>query len=354
MGRATLKGLRWVTIRRAGYPVRHYCYAWRGGPLIQQATGGPRPALTAEALALYQQAVGSRDHARADTVEGLAQQWRASPEWRKLADSTRKQWGYRLDAIVAKWGEVPLHILAMPAARPKVIAWRNSMADNPRKADYAIQVLRALFAFGIDLGVVERNPAQGIGALYEGGNRAAIIWEPHEREVWEGAVEPVRIAYKFACLTGLRRADLCAVTWEAVTDLGISWQPAKGRGKRTALVPMYPALKALLDATRPENARGPILRNASGRGWTPDALSHAFTAERDRLGLPDKHLHDCRGTFATELMLAGLSDDKIAGVLGWGSVRVAEVRRIYVDRAATVVQISRALSVGKKTGKKRV
>jgi integrase len=354
MAGSSVKGLYRVSIKRPGKPVLHYIYAWRGGPCILKQVGGPRPVIDDAALQRLAEARAGRSIAKPDTVADMAAKWRASPQWKGLADSTRLQWGYKLAAIEAKWGKAPFAVFQNPAMRTKIIDWRDTLAASPRGADYAMQVLSAFLAWAVERGHLKANPAAGIRQLYKGGQRAHIIWEPHEREAWEGAAEPVRIAFKFACLTGMRRGDLCRVTWEAVGVNAIVWQPAKGQGEVVATVPMLPELRKLLASIRPENATGPILRNEHGRPWTESGLTHAIARERDRLGLPDKHLHDCRGTFATELCLAGLTDVEIAGILGWGAAKVATIRRVYVDQAATVVQIGARLAGAKQPVKSRV
>jgi hypothetical protein len=60
--------------------------------------------------------------------------------------------------------------------------------------------------------------------------------------------------------------------------------------------------------------------------------------------LADKHLHDFRGTFATELCLGGETDESIAGIVGWSAKEVATIRRLYVDQAATVVAMGGRLA----------
>lgn len=337
-----IPGLHWVKIAKPGKPVRHYCYAWRGGPLIMKSEGGPRPKLDSAALDRLTEARRRRTESADVTMGEIIARWRKSPEWRAMAHSTRIQWGYKLDAIDRKFGSAPTRHFDDRRIRPVIMEWRDGMADKPRSADYAIQVLQALLAWACERGHLKDNHALGIRSLYKGGQRAHIIWTPEERAVWEGAAEPVRVAFAFACLTGLRRGDLVAVDWGAVQRDAIVWKPAKGQGQVVATIPLLPELRALLGAL--SRSEGPILRNEHGKPWTVSSLTHAVQRERDRLGLPDKHLHDCRGTFATELCLAGLTDAEIAGILGWGAAKVATIRRVYVDQAATVVQIAKRMA----------
>jgi integrase len=343
----TIKGLHRVTIRRKGKPVLHYIYAWRGGPRILAQAGGPPPSLTPDALAAYQEAVQERRSAPVGTVAALAQAWRASAAWRALAASTRRQWGYVLADIEAKWGTVPLAVFDDRRMKAKIIAWRDAVSHQPRKADYRVQVLSAFLSYAVLTGELSRNLATGIPSLYRGGQRAAIIWEPQEIARWQEAPQHIADAVNLARLTGLRRSDLVALPWSAVREHAIIWQTAKSGRTVTVSIPVLPALRMLL-AELAERPRQPgvetVLVNSLGRSWTPASFGGRFIGERDRLGLPDKHLHDLRGTYCTELCRAELTDQQIARIMGWTVGQVATIRSLYVDDAQTVVAIGERLS----------
>lgn len=340
-------GLHTVAKRKPGQPVRWYVYAWRGGPQIMTKVGGTKPTkLDSAAVAKLSAAQAERHRVPTDTISGLAAAWRASPEWQAYAPDTKKQWGHKLSAIEAKWGQIPLAVFDDRRARARIIAYRDSMADMPRKADYHMQVLRGLLAYGVMLNRLALNLADGIPTLYKNGSRANIIWEPIEREVMElGLSQPVSDAFRLACLTGFRRAELAGCPLDAVKADAIVWATQKSGRRAVVTVPMVEPLRDLISElrTRPRKPGvGSILVNSRGQAWTPDGLDSSFGDERDRIGF-DKHLHDCRGTFVTELCLAELTDSQIAGIVGWSVANVANIRRIYVDQARTVVEIGAAI-----------
>lgn len=342
-----LKGLHTVAKRTKGKPVRWHVYAWRGGPKIMATTGGPKPSLDAAALALLAEAHQELRRKPSGTIAALAAAWRSSAAWAGLAPATRAIWGGVLSTIEAKWGKVPLAVFDDRRIKGKIIAWRDERVLMPRSADYHIQVLRALLAYGRLTGQLAVNMADGIPQLYKGGQRQTIIWEPGEVERWQAAPWQIADAVNLACLTGLRRADLVALPWSAVGEHAIVWATSKSGRQRTVTVPILPELRALLAVlkTRARNEGvQTVLVNALGRSWTPGGLTASFTVERDKLALPDKHLHDCRGTFCTELCLAELTDRQIADIMGWTVEQVATIRRLYVDQASTVVAIGERLA----------
>lgn len=348
----SIEGVAWVRKRLASGKSRWYCYAWRGGPCIMTADGLRQPKLTAEALEAYEQA---RNALRTDTIDGLVRAYRQSPEWNRLAESTKRNWRLVLDKIVAKWGKTPLSIWSDPRMVVKVMAWRNSAQETPRAADYRITVLRALLEWARLGGRVTVNVAQGIPTLYQGGDRAEIIWTAKDREAFaKVANEAVIDALELACLSGLRLADLAGLTWAEVGQHAIvrtAQKRSKGK-RRRATVPLYPALREHLEVLRARPRHkgvDNVLTTSAGNAWSSDGLGKRVGEARTKAGIKHsdgraKHLHDCRGTFATELMLAGLTDEEIGRILAWEPTRVANIRSVYVDEARTVVALGERIA----------
>lgn len=131
------------------------------------------------------------------------------------------------------------------------------------------------------------------------------------------------------------------------------------RRRRTATMPRIPELDIVLaELEMRERAPGvtTLLVNSRGLPWTGDGFGGSFNAVRDAAGIVHtdddtgearkKHLHDVRGTFATRLILSGLTDQEVADVMGWGTDRIANIRRVYVDQERVVVAIGRRIAEG--------
>lgn len=340
-----LPGLNFATKRSRGRVI-WFIYAWRGGPLIMRAEGPTKPKLTAAAIAAYQDAHAKRLAAPADTLARLAGDWRASPEWRNLRDTTKATWGRCLNNIQDKFGNAPLGAVEDRRFRGDIMAWRASMAHTPRAADNHITVLQSLLTWGRRNGRLNASQAEDIPNLYKGGNRAHVIWEPHEIDILRPQLPPhVQDALDLARFTGLRRGDLVTLPLSAIGQHAIVWRTSKSNGERTVTVPMLPELKAVVERLRGlHRAKGveTALVNSKGQPWTPGGLTGVFNSFRDAAGF-DKHWHDLRGTYVTELC-PYLTDQQIAGIMGWSVTRIADIRRIYVDPARTVVAIGEALA----------
>jgi len=350
-----ITGLHIVGSGRPGHTKRWYIYANRGGPRIGKREGGRKPTtLTPAEVSAYNAATAAAASQPKDTLGALIREYRASPEWRGLAITTQRNWSGHVGAIEERWGETPLDVISDRRMKRPIIKWRDEYADKPRTADYRVGVLRHVLQWGVERGYITYNPAQGIPTLYRGGQRAAIIWldEDVERFV---AKSPQHIGdiVRLGAVTGLRAADLAGLRWSEVEEDVISRTAEKrSRGKRRdAVIPILPRTRALLEELRTRHrAEGvdTVLVNSLGRSWSREGLSSTMSAHVKRIGLKAKdgrrkHLHDLRGTCATALFAAGLSNEQVADILAWSPSEVEGVRHLYVDRKERIVAVTKRL-----------
>jgi len=368
-----IKGLHFQKDARPGKPIVWYVYAYRGGPRIMRHEGPAKPVLDRATVAKLLEVTTEKSE---DTIAHLAKLWRASPEWKGLAKGTQETWGFALDAIEAKWGQVPLRLWSDHRMVAKVIAWRDSRAATPRAADQGVKVLSELLKFAKLRALVKVNVAAEIPTIYKGSDRAEIIWTDADKQAYyaaadaeKGRGQAVKDILDLACCTGLRRSDLAAITWDEVTNDAIvrkALKKSRGR-RRRAVIPLTPEARAVLERLR-ERTRAEgvntLLVNSKGTPWTPGSLTQAFNATRDAAnggaGIvhagddgdkpKSKHLHDCRGTFVTHLVRCNLTNEEIANVVAWSVDNVDRVRRIYVDDATVVVALADRINAGTVKG----
>ncbi|WP_298699190.1 site-specific integrase [uncultured Brevundimonas sp.] len=365
MARVRLKGLNQVSKRLADGRRVTYWYAWKGGPRLPGAPGSPA------FMAAYNDAVGQRRAPSTDDLAALVALYRSSPEFQGLGASTRAEWNRWLDRIADRDGdELAIGGLPYPAlddrrVRADILAWRDQWADRPRSADYAIQVLGRVLAWGLDRGLLALNAAAGIGQLYT-SNRADQVWTANEIARVTAAAKSPEVGYiiRLACLTGLRRDDLAGLMWSHVGQLAIVKPTGKSRGRKVATIPLLDETLALLDEIRAQqvkrhaelcavaarkNRPAPpapltVLTNTRGRPWTVNGLEHQIIDAKAAASPPvSKHLHDARGTFATYLRQGGLTAPEIADVLGWEEKRVERLLATYVDRDSIVMDLAQRL-----------
>jgi integrase len=195
-----------------------------------------------------------------------------------------------------------------------------------------------------DRGELAANPVKDFPRLYK-ANRADVIWTPGDLEKLLPHCAPeLNHAVRLAALSGLRLGDLIKLPWASVGQRAIVWQTGKSRGRRTVVIPIYPALTELLREI-PRSPSLSILNSARRRPWCEAGLESAFRrAKVDADGAPavaagdhkavsgirQLRFHDLRGSAATNFVRAGLDLHDVAMVLGWSKAKIEQIAARYV------------------------
>ena len=332
--RVELKGV--AKVRAKGHT---YYYAWRGGPRLRGEPGSP------EFVASDNEAVESRRTPDTGRFRSVVTLYKASNEYKALAETTKRNWGRMLDEVAEYFGDLRIAQFDRPEKiRPVIRRWRNQWADKPRTADYAMQVLSRVLSHGVELGKIAGNPCEGIKHLYT-GNRAEIIWTDADiGRLKKACSAEIAQAVDLAAHTGLRLSDLLHLSWSHVGEDAIIIRTGKSRRRREAIIPLYDGLRAVL-AGIPRRATT-ILSSSKRQPWTVNGFGSSFNKAKINAGMAedDLHFHDLRGTAATKFYLAGIPNRAIAEIMGWEEETVDRIIRRYVDRSAATRALIRQLN----------
>jgi integrase len=264
----------------------------------------------------YAKAHEARKTPAAGAMFSLIAAYKASSDF-PTNEKTASDYRRYLKLIEEEFGSMPIAVVEDKRARGKFKAWRDTMADRPRTADYAWTVLARVLSFAEDRGLIAVNVCKRGGRLYE-TDRTEIIWTAdHITKFCAVASPELQFALLLALWTGQRQGDLIRLTWMQYDGAKIRLRQRKGKKKRV-VIPVGAPLKAALDVRRPEKPEGPILRNTFGAPWTADGFRTSWGKAFDRSGLGDEdlHFHDLRGTAVTRLALSGCTVPEIAAITG--------------------------------------
>lgn len=315
-----------------------YYYAWRGGPRLAGTPGSP------EFMQSYNEAIEQRRTPDKNRFRFIVADYKGSADYKKLADSTRDQWGKWLDRIAEYFGGLRTAQFDRPEKiRPVIRRWRANWAETPRTADYALQVLSRVCAHAVELGKIAGNPCEGIKHLYS-NDRSEIIWTDADiAQLKTSCSIEIAHAVDLAGHTGLRLGDLLRLSWSHVGAEAIVLTTGKSRHRREAIIPLYGPLREVL-ARIPKRATT-ILTSSKRRPWTADGFGSSFNKAKMDAGMSDQDLHfnDLRGTAATKFYIASLSMRQIAEMLAWQEESVEKIIRRYVGRSAAIKALIRKL-----------
>lgn len=320
---------------------RYYVYAWRGGPCIHSQDERP-PVITHQILAKQQEAKATKFGKSKEGFEQIILAYEESPEFTRLANTTKDEYRRWLNRASERWGNVPTLAFEDRRMRGDIIEWRNLWQDQPRTADSAAMIMNILLGWAVERGILRVNVAAKIPKLHS-VNRAELIWEKsHWEQVYAANIpEHVMDVLRVESWTGLRLSDaLTKLDWGHVGPKAIIMITNKRKGR--AVIPILPELRAWLDAVPEDKRFGPVLKNTRGKAWTKSGFETVW--QRCKPEGFDRHVHDLRGTFCTMLILKGLTDEQVAMIMGWTAKRVAEIRARYVDEERVIVSLAEKLS----------
>jgi integrase len=168
---------------------------------------------------------------------GLIAEFKDSAEFAKTSESTKRAYKSYLKMIEEDFGDMPIEALSDLEVRGEFKAWRDKMADKPRKADYAWSTLARVLAVAKDRGRISVNPCERAGRLYE-VDRTEQIWsEADIGKAFSVASEELYLALMTALWTGQRQGDLLELPWSAYDGTTIRLtNPRPARPYRLKLV----------------------------------------------------------------------------------------------------------------------
>jgi integrase len=205
---------------------------------------------------------------------------------------------------------------------------------DPSTIRNALKPLQVIFRRAIEDGDLAVNPCERLRLPAPRGRRERIA-SPSEAAALIAALRSEdRALWGCAFYAGLRRGELRAVRWDDV-DLadglirversmsghGELGGPKSRAGRRS--VPIVAALRDLLVDHKlvTRRARGLVFGSSGAQPFTPTAVrKRALTAWR-RAGLEPIGLHECRHTFASLLIAAGVNAKAITAYLGHASIQ---------------------------------
>ena len=292
-----------------------YFYAWRGGPRLHAAPHSP------EFVAEWKAAVAARakpTRAATGTLQDIIDGYRASADYRGLADETRKGYARRITKIEDEFGDLPIEALANTAVRGIMLDWRDGIAkQHPREADYCLSVLQAVLSWAWNRRRIPAHPLErNLGRIYR-GTRIDKVYLPGDIALIGTMPAHIRLPAMLALETGQRESNILKLTWGCYDGVALNIHQTKG-GARVR-VPVTKALKALLDAT--PRIAVTICTTSRGTPWTKDGFKTSWGKVKPR-GLT---FHDLRGTAVTRLAVAGCTTAEIASITGHSMTSVATI-----------------------------
>lgn len=214
---------------------RTYYYMSPGRGTAAAAEPKPLPDPERNATAFFREIDGFARQAvtyPAGSVGALVKCYRDSGDFTGLAEKTQAVYDVHLRRFeaAAAWGLLQARDLAPMG----VMAARDAMTDAPVMANQMLSVGRAVWAWGIPLGLVDANPFEKVKNLRV-KDRGHIPW-PHWAVafVLDRAPQDLARMVRLGRMTCQRESDLVRMGPQHRERTGIWCRPQKTKGKRRA------------------------------------------------------------------------------------------------------------------------
>lgn len=207
---------------------------------------------------------------------------------------------------------------------------------SPSTIANALNPIQAIYRHAVRRELVGVNPTRDLELPAANGRRERIV-SAKEAAVLIEAVRPSdRALWATAFYAGLRRGELRALRWSDV-DLGRSeirversWDDHEGAqdpkseaGKRT--VPILAVLRDYLDALKIDSGRGRddlVFGRTASEPFSPSTVREGAGRAWKRAKLTAITLHECRHTFASLLIDAGVNAKAIQTFMGHATIEM--------------------------------
>lgn len=198
----------------------------------------------------------------------------------------------------------------------------------------AIMPLRAIYARATERGEVAVNPTTGLRLPTAQGKRDRIASPPEAAALLAALPTGERALWATAFYAGLRRGELMALDWSNV-DLASglirverSWdrvagliEPKSKAGYRT--VPIPAALRDHLIEHRMDcDPEGLVFGRTATKPFEPSGVAARAQRAWKAAGLQPIGLHECRHTFASLMIGAGVNAKALSSYMGHASVTI--------------------------------
>jgi integrase len=234
-----------------------------------------------------------------------------------------KRWGERLGAKQLRKitkADIQQGIRAM-----------TGMAPSTRNR--ALAVISAAFREAVVLGLVRKNPCQGVQREPEKQHPLPAMSDEEQATLLAACPPRIRDAATLALQTGLRKTELERLEWRSVDLVNRVLTVREAKRGKTREVPITLRAAAVFERLRADRV---VLLGRPDRvlpGFHLNGRLHrAWKEARTKAGYPDLRWHDLRHQWATNAVRRGVPLGTLMRLGGWATL--AQVHR-YAAHAAT-------------------
>ena len=206
--------------------------------------------------------------------------------------------------------------------------------NDPSTVRNTLIPLRAIYRDAVASGEVGINPTLGLQLPAVRGVRERIVSPTEAAALLEALVPPDRALWATALYAGLRRGELMALRRKdldltrGVVRVEQSWDaktgpvaPKSRAGRRAVPLPraLHPYLADVARGSAPDHL---LLGRATSVPFDPGTVRKRALRAWEAAGLLGLSLHECRHTYASMMIAAGVNVKALSSYLGHSSITI--------------------------------
>lgn len=247
-------------------------------------------------------------------IATMIHEYQRSPRYLGLADATRRDYDRYIMDFGRRFGDLdprdidPHHIAAL----------RDSFGNTPSKADHYVAIVRTIYAWGVERGFSNTNPAIGVSHIAK-----VEPYEPWPQWAWELVPlmrRELRVACFLALYTGQRLGDILRMQLGHVDAGCVTVRQSKTR--KDMVIKLHSALRPIIDECR-ENATIFLVSRQDGSPFSVDQFHAMWGREKAKPFMadfceakPGLVFHGLRKSAVCKLLEAGCTHKEVAAVTG--------------------------------------
>lgn len=264
------------------------------------------------------------------TFEGFA---RAYLE--RYAKRRKKSWAADQAMIendlIKAWGRRPADAIAR---RDVIALLEDVMArGHPYAANRRLALIRKMFAWGIEVDLVNSSPATGVSAPAREETRTRVLKEHEIGALWQAWTDmgwPYGFIFKLVLLTAQRRSDIAGLRLEDIGFTTQIWTPPLAKSDRGNAheLPLTPAVLEILTAL-PRATSALVFPSPGDRKKPVSGFSKASERASELSGINDWRTQDLRRTAAVGMARLGVRPELLDQILNVRTTAAPGLRGVY-------------------------
>lgn len=258
--------------------------------------------------------------------------------------STFADFKYKAEAAKEWFGSLPVQHISRKTIKD-FYADMVEEKESPATANRHLSFVSTILSAAMDKDLIEYNPARGVQKEREHGFRLRYYSQHEANHILPFLPSWMRPMFTLALHCGLRRSELCQLTWADVDFLAKRITIREAKNRKVQTVPMNEIAYSLLEELKPAaetwQKSAYVFSDSKGEPWTATSVSHAYKAAAEAAGISGTTFHTTRHTCASWMVQRGVPIKAVSEILRHGSMdvtmRYAHLGSEHLDAAVAVL-----------------